>query len=218
MYHLNREPSSDANKCHNVYSNLQNGLETLYGIISGADTSPSQKQLYDNFGVNVTSKDEALLWAYNDLITPIGQIAVQNTLYQHVCVPFKDAFVGSDSGYYALQVLYRHLQALPKLPTSSAWVWQSCRELGLFETTSGSNQPFQQFQELTGNFLSGKACTGDFVRDSSMPSVDQINRNYGGLQIGSTVPNMTFIHGCNDPWLKVLDLYFLFPIHIDIIL
>ena len=192
-------PHSNDAKCKNVLNILDNGLQTLYGIIIGDDT---RGQLVEDFGVNasqVNDKDSALLWAYNDLISPIGQAAVRNSLTQDVCMPLIDAY--DDSAYDATQALYHHLQSLPKLPTNSAWTWQSCRELGYFQTTHpASSQPFQQFVELDVQYLSGKACTGDFLKDDSMPSTDQIYRTYGGLQIKSTVSNITFIQGCNDPW------------------
>lgn len=193
--------SADA-LCRDVLNILGNGLQTLHYIV----LNNNRTQLISDFGLNasqVVSNDDALLWAYSDLITPIGQAAVRNTLKQDVCKPLNDSYYGEtdQSAYDSIRALYLHLQTLPKLPISSAWVWQSCRELGFFQTTyPGSNQPFSVFEEFSVTFLSSKACTGDFVRNASMPSTYQINRDNGGLQIESTVPNITFINGCRDPW------------------
>lgn len=192
-------------KCKDVKSNiLGNGLQTLYGIIKGGDTG--RAQLILDFGLNasqIVDQNSSLLWAYNDLITPIGQAAVRNTLVQDVCVPLTDAYNNgnNESGYDALQDLHRHFQTLPKLPARPAWIWQSCRELGFFQTTHpGSNQPFQQFTELDVKYLSGKACTGDFLQNDSMPTTDQIYRTFGGMKILRVESNITFIQGCYDPW------------------
>lgn len=203
---VDRGNSAKYPSCSNVKNILENGFNTLNSIIGDAiaGDAKARDELISNFTLDasqVADKDSTLAWVYNDFITPIGQAAVRNTLYQDVCAPLTRAFAETDdSAYGALLPFYQHLQTLPKLPTMPAWTWQSCSELGFFESTyPGSSQPFSNFIYLTAAYLFGRACQGDFSANPP-PTTDNINRNYGSLNIQTVETNVVFTHGCNDPW------------------
>ena len=174
-------------------------METLYQIIDGGNLA----ELVANFSLDPTQvkdKDSAFSWVYDDLITPIGLAVVHNKSQEDVCGPLQNAYGSNGSGYKSIMVLYEHLQTVPKTPTSPAWVWQACRELGYFQSTYPlSGHPFAEFKELNVTYLFQRACRA-LIENPSPPDTDQFNRKYQGLNIGATVSNVSFVQGRQDPW------------------
>eukprot|EP00873_Tetraselmis_striata_P009752 jgi/Tetstr1/430016/TSEL_019877.t1 len=77
------------------------------------------------------------------------------------------------------------------------WIYQSCREFGFFQTTTGPGHPFAAFASLTLR-NAGAAICRDAFGITSPPQVDWSNAAYGGRHVRGT--NITLVNGSMDPW------------------
>jgi thymus-specific serine protease len=83
------------------------------------------------------------------------------------------------------------------------WIWQSCREFGFFQTTTGRGQPFKAFAEITvanvGKTLCEQAFPGAWGgQPYTGPRIEWSNTHYGNRDIASV--NTTLPNGSADPW------------------
>lgn len=77
------------------------------------------------------------------------------------------------------------------------WIYQSCREFGFFQTTTGLGHPFVPFSSLTIQ-NAGAAICQDAYGISALPQVTWSNTAYGGRSVRGT--NITLVNGSMDPW------------------
>jgi len=77
------------------------------------------------------------------------------------------------------------------------WIYQSCREFGYFQTTTGPGNPFAAFATLTVENAGAAICEAAFgIREP--PAWEWTNAAYGGRNLEGS--NITLVNGDMDPW------------------
>lgn len=149
-------------------------------------------------------KYNPIVFFYGYLIAEIDGKVQYGRTYDEVCSPLLDAYEqNGQRAYDALITLFSTLYPpvnAENLQTESfsidPWTWQWCNEFGYLQTSTGADQPFLAFSELTADYLFDQYCPSIGV--TRKPNVERTNQYYGGLRLATT--NIVFPQGSLDPW------------------
>ena len=108
----------------------------------------------------------------------------------------KRAVMGNPSEPYSAAVV-RNDTYWPTRDPMRQWTWQTCIEMGWFQSAYKNASESLRSQRLTNQFFL------DFCEDvygkGYLPNQGLSNAKRGGLQLD--VPNLIMVNGCEDPWL-----------------